>query len=290
MSDQLSLRYSGARVDEGRMDAYEVAAAIMAFSDFLGRTSRHAYGDKVELTTEIQGFHEGSFDIQFAIELAGATATVLNLTGPPTPADLIQLGREVLGLFQHLRGQPPKSITESNDKRPSLAVENQQGQIQYITADVVNIISDSKVGESARGFIGKPLSEGVSRVDLVDAQSRSIFTTTDDDADCYQPLDIERPVNEYRAQMGLMIEAPVFKEGNKWKFFDGQTSFWADIEDEDFLRAVNEGKRFGKGDWLVAEVRVEQTSGLNSLHAKRAIEKVLEHKARPEQSGFGFSH
>jgi len=43
MKDTLTLRYSGPLVDEGRMDAYETAACIMAFADFLGVAAQAAH-------------------------------------------------------------------------------------------------------------------------------------------------------------------------------------------------------------------------------------------------------
>ena len=84
-------------------------------------------------------------------------------------------------------------------------------------------------------------------------------------------------------RMGLMLEAPVFKDGNKWRFSDGQQSFHADIEDGEFLARVNAGERFGKGDVLMADVRISQQQSGMKISAERSLVKVHEHKISPMQ-------
>jgi len=61
MKDTLTLRYSGPLVDEGRMDAYETAACIMAFADFLGVAAQAAHGPQARIKTEVRAFSHGSF-------------------------------------------------------------------------------------------------------------------------------------------------------------------------------------------------------------------------------------
>ena len=85
-------------------------------------------------------------------------------------------------------------------------------------------------------------------------------------------------------RMGLQIESPTFVEGNKWKFFDGQNSWFADIQDEVFLARVDKGiERFGKGDTLIAIVRFSQSTSLSALKMERSVIKVAEHIEAPKQ-------
>ena len=87
-------------------------------------------------------------------------------------------------------------------------------------------------------------------------------------------------------KMVLHLESPVFKEGNKWRFFDGQQSFHATIDDKEFLTMVDAGEPFRKDDVIVANVRISQTQEGTKLTAERAITEVLEHKERPHQFHF----
>ncbi len=67
LEDHLILEYHGPDVEGGSMDARNVAAQIVAFSDFLDVVSEGAYGERVHLQTEVQGFRGESFDIDFTI-------------------------------------------------------------------------------------------------------------------------------------------------------------------------------------------------------------------------------
>jgi len=78
----------------------------------------------------------------------------------------------------------------------------------------------------------------------------------------------------------LIIESAVFKEGNQWRFSDGSASFAAAIADEGFLRRVEEGERFGKGDHLVVDLAIEQSRVGAKISTRREIVTVKQHKDR----------
>lgn len=78
----------------------------------------------------------------------------------------------------------------------------------------------------------------------------------------------------------LIIESAVFKEGNQWRFSDGSASFAAAIADEAFLRRIEDGERFGKGDHLVVDLAIEQTRSGAKIATRREIVAVKQHKDR----------
>jgi hypothetical protein len=57
----------------------------------------------------------------------------------------------------------------------------------------------------------------------------------------------------------LIIEAPVFKDGSKWRFSDGASSFYADFADADFMARVDGGEAFANADSSIVEMRIQQT-------------------------------
>ena len=69
-----------------------------------------------------------------------------------------------------------------------------------------------------------------------------------------------------------------FTEGNKWRFSDGDATFFATIEDPDFLAAVNLGiERFAKNDMLRVRLRTKQTRDATGLHTEHAVVAVVQH-------------
>lgn len=281
IEDELTLSYHGPRVAEGRMNAYDVASYIIAFSDFCGVISHKTYGEKIELKTEIQGFRNNSFDIDFLFQVTGIACTLFATTSP-SPSDFIALINASIKAWIHLNGKEPKAIAETNDGK--FEIENQNGVIQYFSADVVNIISNPKAGKSVEQFIKRPMENDA--VDYVCIGSKSLNEPTKIEkefAESFIPVNLEKAETQNETKMVLLIETPTFKDGNKWKFFDGQSSFYADIIDEDFINKVNDGlERFGKGDELIATVRLVQTSINDTLKMERTVVKVLEHKTHPK--------
>jgi len=75
-----------------------------------------------------------------------------------------------------------------------------------------------------------------------------------------------------------------FKEGNKWYVNDGQSSFYAIVEDESFLKKVKSGDvSFAINDILRVKIRREQflNTSQNKLKTKNFIEEVKRHQKPP---------
>lgn len=281
MEEQITIEYHGPLVDLGRMDAYQTAANIMAFSDFVGVVSRNLYGQKAVLRTEIQGFRKDSFDIDFALTISGALATVL--FAEPSTKDMISLTKDCVKAWLHLRGKPPKAV-ERVAGEDKYKVENNTGSITYINGNVFNIITDERAGKAVEQFIKTPLVGGVDAINIRSQTTKDSVEVGKEDAECFTALALEKPLLENTIQMGLVVESAAFKEGNKWKFFDGQTSFYAEITDQEFLERVNSGReRFGKGDILMALVKIMQAQTPSGLKTERYVIKVIEHRLGYEQ-------
>ena len=98
-------------------------------------------------------------------------------------------------------------------------------------------------------------------------------------------IDAGLPIIRSLGILQEQVESAVFKDGNKWRFSDGASSFFAEITDADFLARIESGdERFGKGDVLIVDLRRIQSVTDNGLKLAFVIERVREHKA-PLQAG-----
>jgi len=281
---RLPLIYVGPAVDAGEMDAYEAGASIMAFGDFLGTVSRAAYGDKVKVRTNVQGVRPGSFEIDFSIHAVGIAATLLS--GGAGPKDLLDLLKQSLELWKFLRGEQPNRFQVEGDK---LIVENNYGTINYFRADVGKVVTDEKAGDAVGRFIRRNLeSGGVELVVLkTDKETETLAEVKKEDAGSFVPIPLSVPFTRSVIPMGLVFESAVFKEGNMWRFFDGQNSFAAAIDDLEFLARVDSGvERFGKGDILVVDLEITQSRTLSALKTERRIKKVVDHRTVKQENLF----
>lgn len=83
----------------------------------------------------------------------------------------------------------------------------------------------------------------------------------------------------------VMIVAPSFQEGNKWRVSDGSRTIFVSIEDPQFVHGVQTGEEaFRKGDLLHVELQTRQWLEGKELKAEYAIVKVHRHERGQEQS------
>jgi hypothetical protein len=86
------------------------------------------------------------------------------------------------------------------------------------------------------------------------------------------------------AQRRVVIVAPSFQRGNKWRVSDGSRTIFVAIEDPNFVNAVESGREaFRKGDILRVNLETRQWMEGSELKAEHAIVKVLQHESAPEQ-------
>lgn len=268
------------------MDGRIVAQEILGFCDFAALAGRATFGRDIDVHPEVKGFRGESFDIDFALGIVGPMATLLSLH-PSSPKDVLILIRESINLWKHLRGAKPKETARVERNQNQVQVTNNLGTIQVVNIETLNFIADPAASQAAHDFLVKPLEKaGVKSVDIVSKQIKGkVASIAANDASYFVPLDMDRPLLESEHDTGLIIDSPNFREGNKWRFYDGQASFMASVEDENFLRRVDDGaERFGKGDVLVVTMRVRQVRTADGgLKAERSVVKVKEHKVAQKQ-------
>jgi hypothetical protein len=283
LQDSLLLEYQGGTVDEGRMDAYEAAKHIMAFSDFLTVVSRHTYGDKADIKTEIQGFRGNSFDIEFLFQIAGPIATMLSAS-PLTASDMIDMVKQSVDALIHLRGRPPKDMRHVEGNASMIEIENNEGVVQTFNGATFNIIGDPTVGAAVENFIKGPLDSGVQQIAISSRRYNEAARIGQADSGSFVPVEIERPLTDNEINVAVTLESPSFKDGNKWKFDFGGQSIWAEMTDKEFLSRVDDGERFGKGDVLRVTLEIIQTSIIDKLKTDYRITEVIEHRPAAQQA------
>lgn len=279
MELRLSLRYRGPAVEAGQMDVYEAAANMIAFSDFMVASAKEVYGESASAQANVAGYGKGSFVTDLVINVLGPVTSIFSTF---TPEQFIALLNNAFELWKFLKGEPAKSITVS-DKGQYAEVINNNGQITQIQIDALKIVFNDKAVQAVGQFIKDSLSrDGIDSVEIADKEN-IIGQVNQRESGYFVTVSPEEKITDNEIEMALVIEAPVFKEDNKWRFSDGQNSFHADIEDREFLSRVDSGERFGKGDILIVKLRITQVRTGMKISAQRSIVKVVEHRHGQEQ-------
>jgi len=276
MKDQYTLKYYGKEADTGQMGYYDAASMILAFGDFIGIVSRAAFGKDAKLKISVAALKEGSLSFDFFL-VSGSIITAI--IGHMSPNELWNLVRDSVEAWKFLRGKPPTEVT---NEKEGARITNINGDCHTFNQNVTLVIENPRAGESVERIFNKPLNDSASRVDISSSQvPGEKIEVNSDDAKYFVDLLYSKVQGEYVHDITLNLISPVFADGNKWKFNDGAATFSAAIEDEGFLRRVNEGESFSKGDLLIVKCHFLQEMVNGKLKVTRTITEVLDHKRRP---------
>ncbi len=275
----LKLRYAGPAVESGLMDVYQASANMIAFSEFTVAAAKAAFGEQIEAKAEVSGFGRGSFVTDLVFNFTGPIATIFSGVAPD---HLFVTLKEAIDVWKHLKGKPPKEVVQTNNQ--TVNVTNNDGQIIQVQTQSLTLVFNEKASEAVKQFIHDPLSkDGIDSVEI-STEKNPIASAKQSDGYCFVPVNPSEAVTDTTIQMALVIEAPVFKDGNKWRFSDGQNSFHADILDREFMARVDSGELFGKGDILTVDLRITQERSGMKISTERAVMRVLDHRRGQQQT------
>jgi hypothetical protein len=281
MRTRVAIRYRGPALDAGRMDVYQAAANMIAFSEFMVAAVHSTWGDSAEARAEVSGFARGSFITDVVFSVGGSAATVFTAL---SPAQLWAVVQEAFALWKHLQGLPPQHIIHGGQ---SVTVTNNAGTVLQVRTESLSLVLSEKGAEAARRFVRDGLDhDGYAALEIVsEDQDQVIASATREESAAFTPVAAAATLSDNTVRMTVLIVAAVFQEGNKWRLSDGAGTFNAVILDGDFLAGVDHGERFGKGDALDVDLRIVQTRTGLRVSVERSVVKVHRHITPQEQFG-----
>ena len=292
-----SIKYDGPALASHQMDVRELAPALIALSTLLEESNRAAFPDASEVRVNVNGsFKGGSFGVDF-VALQSITDQIVSMfSGPGATAaanlfailggiGLLGTGG-LIGVVKWLRGRKPSAIRIDGDK--TVFEIRTDEVVEAFEVDLVaGKLYQSRIVRQSLARVVKPLeTEGIdyfacgrdgTTETVITKEEAGFFAVAVGEADVVSDTVSEGTL--------LQVESAVFKDGNKWRFSDGSTSFFAEIADQVFRQRIESGhERFGKGDVLIVNLRRIQSITDAGLKSEYVIDKVREHKA-PLQIG-----
>lgn len=289
----LHIVYDGPALENHRMDVKDLAPALLALGGLVDRANEVLNHDRAKVRVKVQAsFREGSFGITF--EVVQSLRGMLDfLAGNPVTGTLNLLallglvasgGKGALWLLRTLKGRSIERFELLPDGKAIVFVDQEQIAVER---EVLELVRDHKIRRHFEQLIAKPLEQdGIETFAVADAATKRVQVLVERREASYfiapiGEIDMEE-VDEYVAR--LQIVTISFQDGNKWRFSDGQQSFYAVISDELFNQRVsNREEQFGKDDIIRAKVRRRQyLADGGKLRAEYEVFEVLQHiKATP---------
>ena len=286
-----SIKYDGPALASHQMDVRELAPALIALSTLLEEANRTLFPNSAEVRVNVNGsFRGGSFGVDFVAlqSIKDQIVSILSGPGATAAANLFAIlsgigilgAGGLIGVVKWLKGRKPTAIYLKDDTtvfelRTEEAVETFEVDL------AAGRLYQSRVVRQSLARVVKPLeTEGIDIFACGrNGETESVITKEEVQYFIVAASDEDVVSDVLSEGVLLQIESAVFKDGNKWRFSDGSTSFFAEITDEAFLERINSGdERFGKGDVLVVDLRRIQTiadTGLSATILEQLILKLL---------------
>lgn len=302
------IAYNGPALASGEMEIKELAPALLAFAELIENANKALGNDrKIQVLLNQDSLRRGSFDIttilQYSI-LEQAKLFVSDADANGLTALMTVLGwgtgisGAICGIFSLLKKIRNRKITRIKpDKEHKVEIHLEDGDIIITTQDTMKIFMNVSCRESIEKVVSPLQNEGIDSFELRDPKSPSnkdaleaIHTGEIEFFTAPPAKQVEEKEQLPEQEMTVKITSITFEKGYKWRLTNGNSTFWASIEDTEFLDKVERGEiSFTNGDMLRIRYYIQQTVKSNSIASEYIVTKVLEIKKRPEQIELDFA-
>ncbi|HEX8054060.1 MAG TPA: hypothetical protein VF517_13800, partial [Thermoleophilaceae bacterium] len=231
---------------------------------------------------------EGSFEVQLILEAAGlwdSVVDLLNKDAADALANLMQIVGGTYGLFAFIRMVKRRLIKgQEQVERGNVRLTLEDGETLEVPTEVFDLYRNVQVRKRARQVVEPLNRRGVERLELRTEEDITVSISSSDVTSFEPPEDIDVPLLERESEMVLAIASVAFIKDNKWRFSDGERTFYANIEDPLFVDRVEKGiEFFRKGDFLECRLRIVQSQQGDALHTDYYVTEVIRHIPRQVQ-------
>lgn len=296
MSD-FRITYDGPALEMSEMDVRELAPALLAIGDLLTASTSVLCGDKIKPQVNVKGsFKTGCFGIDFVLVtdfvsrvrdlFASDTANALTNAAGILALLGVVANNGYKGLIQTIKWIRGRRIqrVEMRSDTAILHVDDDQLEIELA---VLALLRDVAVREAAERMLEPLTHEGITTFATGTDKQVAETITAEEVSWFAAPATVDELLVDETRKMVFSIISLAFKEDNKWRLHDGNSTINATIADEDFLHKVDSNLvNFAKGDVLVCDVRVRQWQSQSGAKTDYEVVRVIEHRTAARQISF----
>ena len=281
--------YEGEALANHEMNVRDLAPALLAIGELLEDSNRILNGDKAKIAVNIKATSPGSVVIHLsAVQDLLAQAVSLFSSNEATAlvnaVEILRLlgfasagGAGVLGLLKWLKNRKIKSIIKIDGG--DFQVEAEDGELRVTKNQEIKLFSFVSIRKNIETVFSPLDKEGVEKVSFIhDNEVNSV--SKEERAYLQAPVVEQELIDESEIEQSLQIVNISFQEGGKWRFSDGNATFYAEITDKEFLARVEQNETaFAKDDVLKAKLKRKQYIVEGSIKTDYVIVKILDHRS-----------
>lgn len=284
--ETICVAYTGEAVNDGTMNANELAAALLALSNLVSEANQTLNNDGSKIQVRVSShFERGSFEIALNLIRTLSQQIRLLFTEPGySLKDILNelglastlSGINLLELIRQLKGKQPQRIERLDNDKACVIFEEKKLEVSI---GVVKLFKSEKIRKELEGTLNPLKNDGVDSVEFRDSDNKNVISKINsDETEYFKDFSEELKEKTSSQELILKILNVNFERGLKWRFDDGENRFYAVVKDEKFLDAVETGQiSFAFGDTIIAEIETTQQYVKNDLKKSvKTITKVLQ--------------
>jgi hypothetical protein len=294
--------YDGPALKDSEMDVRDLSPALLAISNLVDRTNTLVNDNRATAKVVVRGsFRTGSFGIDLgvvqplastakdlftsdAVTAAGSIASILGLTGVAANG--------LIKIIKKLRGRPIHRVVPKGDDKVELIVNDERIETEQ---RVLEILRDPEARRALEQAVYEPLSQdGIDTFAVQENEHSPALVIEKADRHWFRaPPDPEAEVlSDDITDEPLQLVSVTFRDDNKWRVSDGVSTFYADMEDPEYLRLVDRGEvRFSSNDILYVQLRRRRyLDGQGKMKVEATILRVIEHRSGSRQYHLGIDN
>lgn len=303
-TETIRIAYDGPALANGAMDIKDLAPALLAFADLVKRANT-VIGNKrpIDILLTADDIHKGSFDISMqlvysTLEQAKLFTGFMEESGLNALIEVLGFGSSIIsggvyGVFQlikALKNRKVSNVQQDANTGVTMITLSDGTQIKT-TAQTLNVFVDHEVRKNIESVIRPLRKSGIDSFEFRKPykieDKNALFSIQKDEIEYFDSPKLETvevPDNITEQELIVRIVSVVFEKNQKWRFSDGESSFWAKIDDEEFWSRVQEGNlAFRDGDQLKVKIQSVQKITNNNLTTEKVIVKVIDAIHKPTQ-------
>lgn len=288
-----SVRYFGSGLNNNSIPIRDLAPSLLALSETLSDIQKLKNPLEKPMSLDIKATEKGSFIVDMVLTTDVLNKTVNFLSGNGSTAVLnlsgyIGIFLEVIHFIKEKGKKNLKKQEVIGDNKTRVTFED--GSSVEISNDSLTAYKNIEIRKSTKDIIEPLDNDGIDGIDFYHDKQEKITISKSD----YEYFDVPSPEKEdldvTTNTTYLQIINVAFEHG-KWKFSNGDTQFFADIDDEEFIKSVQKNfQQFGSTDLLKVELQTQQyINQEGNLKSKYTVKKVLEHKKGAQQISLKFT-
>ena len=291
------ISFDGPSVENGEIEISELAPALLALNELFTSANEALNEDGTKSSLKLKATDTGSFEAVLSLDV-NTVENLWNLASKhkedlQLASHLIAIligGGTIAGSFfvalRFLKGRLPDKSEKLKNGNISITISG--GSIE-ISPEINTLIEDLKARKAAKELVEKSFkSEGIDSVSIWSsehAQSPELeITKTDREATSIPESLGKEELFEQTREVHLKIVSAHFEGNYLWRFSDGNKTFTASVEDQEFLKRLDNNEvSLSKDDVLLCEIVETQKIKGTDLKASVQVTKVIKHVFKDEQ-------